>query len=54
MNTNFRKFKMVALLTMAGDSKMTSMMQRHFFLEQFDDVLNVYGFVDGNQHCVEH
>ena len=41
MNTQFRRSKMLALLKMAGDALRDYVM----FLEDFDDVLRVCGFV---------
>ena len=42
MNTNFRRLKMLVLGTMAGD---TLKEQHQFFLEDFDDILHLFWFV---------
>ena len=46
MNTNFRRFKMIALRTMAGDALKDDVNDAgSIFLEDFDNVLHVCRFV---------
>ena len=45
MDTNFGRFKMLALRTMAGDELKDDVNNATSFLEVFDDVLHVCGFV---------
>ena len=46
MNTYFKRFKMLALGTMAGDVLKDDVNDSaSFFLEEFDNILHVCGFV---------
>ena len=45
MSTNFRRFKMIVLRTMAGDALKDDVNDATPFLDDFDDVLHVCGFV---------
>ena len=45
MNTNFRRFKMLAFRTMADDTLKDGVNDSTSFLEEFDDVLHVCGLV---------
>ena len=47
-------FKMLALRTMSGDELKDGVNNATSFLEEFDYVLHVCGFVRQNQHCIEH
>ena len=48
MNTHFRRFKMLALRTMAGDVLKDDVNDAtSCFVEDFDDVLHMCGFLRG-------
>ena len=50
LNTNFRRFKMLALRTMAGDALKDDVI---FFLRILVTFCMCVGLYYGNQHCVE-
>ena len=55
MNTNFRRFKMLALRTMAGDALKVDVKDVTLIFQRIFMTFCMYvGLYDGNKHCVEH
>ena len=55
MDTNFRRFKTLALRTMADDSLKVDVNDTTLIvLKSFMTFCMCVGLYDGNKHCVEH